>query len=70
MTPTRTTRLCLAHRRRNQSQKKKAQILALKTNCTLFSRLYIACQRTDGNLDEFFSYENQTWPSALGQKGE
>ena len=47
--------------------KEKAQVASLKEDCTLFSRLYIACQCRDGNLDEFFKYENQSWPPALLQ---
>ena len=34
--------------------KKQAQVAALKDNCALFSRLYIACQSREGNLQEFF----------------
>ena len=47
--------------------KEKAQVALLKEDCSLFSQLYIACQCTDGNLDEFFKYENQPWPPALSQ---
>ena len=35
----------------------------------LFSRLYIACQSRDGNVEEFFKYENQPWPPPLSQMG-
>ena len=48
--------------------RKRVQIASLKEDFTLFSRLYIACQCRDGNLNEFFKYyENQPWPSALSQ---
>ena len=47
--------------------KEKAQVASLKEDCSLFSRLYIACQCRDGNLDDFFKYENQPWPPALSQ---
>lgn len=50
--------------------KEKAQVAALKEDCTLFSRLYIACQCRDGNLKEFFKYENQPWPPALSQMNQ
>ena len=45
--------------------KDQANVKLLKEDCSLFGRLYIACQTSDGNLDEFFSYENQPWPPSL-----
>ena len=39
----------------------------LKKNCQLFWQLCIACQVRDGNLDEFFSHENQTFPTSLSK---
>lgn len=44
--------------------------VALKTDCDLFSRLYISCQTRDGNLDQFFSLENQAAPPALSTGGK
>ena len=41
----------------------------MKEDCALFSRLYIACQSRDGNLEEFFKYENQPWPPSLSHMG-
>jgi len=41
----------------------------LKTDCELFSRLYIACQTRDGDLAEFFKFENQPYPPSLSQGG-
>ena len=49
--------------------KKKGQVAFLQDDCSLFSRLYIACQSRDGNLTEFFKYENQPWPPALYKLG-
>ena len=40
---------------------------SMKTDVELFSRLYISCQMRDGNLEDFFQYENQAWPPALSQ---
>ena len=37
----------------------KEQLAALKSDCGLFSRLYISCQTRDGDMDNFFSHENQ-----------
>ena len=49
--------------------KDKEQIAMLKSDCALFSRLYIACQTRDGDLDEFFEHENQGCPPSLSQHG-
>ena len=50
--------------------KQKMQVTALKNDCSLFSRLYIACQIRDGDLDTFFKHENQTTPPSLSQGGQ
>lgn len=50
--------------------KDKSKILQLKNDCSLFSRLYIACQNRDGNLEEFFRHENQPWPPSLADRGD
>ena len=54
------------------------QVADLKSDCRLFSRLCIACQAREGNLEEFFKHENSSSPPALlchgkmrtGQKSE
>lgn len=46
------------------------QINALKKDCNLFSRLYIACQSRDGDLEQFFAHENQPEPSSLSSLGK
>ena len=50
-----------------QRSRSKEQVASLKTNCTLFSRLYIACQARQCNLDSFFEHENQACISDMGQ---
>ena len=50
--------------------KDKAKVKELKEDCELFSRLFIACQSREGNLDEFFTFENQPWPPSLAQSGK
>jgi len=50
--------------------KDKAQLEALKSDCNLFSRLYVSCQTRDGNLDQFFSHENQAAPPSLSLGGK
>ena len=46
------------------------QLNALKSDCNLFSRLYVACQTRDGDLDRFFSHENSTTAPSLSQGKE
>ena len=43
---------------------------AMKGDCTLFSRLYIACQSREGDLKQFFKHENQPWPPSLSKSGD
>ena len=50
--------------------KQKDQLAALKSDCGLFSRLYISCQTRHGDLDEFFSHENHSAPPALSTSGK
>ena len=47
--------------------RRKMQIATLKNDCNLFSHLYISCQSRDGDLDKFFTYENQATPPSLSQ---
>ena len=37
------------------SSKTSSLVTDLKSDCRLFSRLYIACQAREGNLEEFFA---------------
>ena len=39
----------------------------MNTDIDLFSRIYIACQCRDGDLDNFFAHENDSWPPALAK---
>ena len=50
--------------------KDMAKVTVLKEDCGLFSRLYIACQNREGNLEDFFKFENQPWPPSLSQMGQ
>ena len=49
----------------NLPKPSSSPISVLKSDCALFSRLYIACQTRDGDLDTFFRYENQPFPPSL-----
>ena len=54
-----------------QRSKSKEQVASLKTNnCTLFSRLYIACQARQCNLDSFFEHANQAYPPSISDMGQ
>ena len=37
----------------------------LQNDVSLFSRLLIPCQNRDGDLDNFFQYENQDYPQSI-----
>lgn len=48
-----------------------AKIGGLKSDCSLFSKLYIAtCEHRSGDLDSFFAHENQESPPALSSMGK
>ena len=49
---------------------KELKMVALKNDCSLFSRLYIACQAREGNLEEFFRHENQPLTPSLSVSGK
>ena len=53
-----------------KTTKDKEKLTVLKEDCALFGRLYVACQNRDGNIEEFFKYENQSWPPSLSQMGK
>ena len=50
--------------------KKDSKITLLKSDCALFSRLYFGCQSRGGDLDAFFSHENQPFPPSLSENGQ
>ena len=49
--------------------KTKQQLSSVKSDCALFSRLYISCQTREGNLEDFFRHENQACPPSLSNCG-
>ena len=42
--------------------KTKQTITSLKSDCTLFSQLFIATQTRHGDLNNFFKHENHAYP--------
>ena len=53
-----------------EKSRAKHQLSYLKSDCSLFSSLYISCQTCDGNLDDFFAHENQACPPSLSNMGK
>lgn len=70
--PIKKNKLLLFSRLPSNQKKSSAslQVSSLKSDVSLFSRLYIACQSRNGNLDEFFCHENQPCPPSLSQNGK
>ncbi|XP_031553145.1 uncharacterized protein LOC116290281 [Actinia tenebrosa] len=53
---------------RDKSKQTK-RIATLQNNVALFAQLYIAMQRRNANLEEFFSHEVQPFPPSLSEFG-
>ena len=51
--------------RKSVPSKEKQSMVSLKQNCILFSQIYISCQVRQGNLDDFFAHENQSYPPSI-----
>ena len=45
-------------------------VTLLKSEASLFATLYVACQTRDGDMDTFFSHENQPFPPSLSSFGQ
>lgn len=52
--PIKRNRLPLFSKPPIKPQTVKSQVNSLKSDCSLFSRLYIGCQSRNGNIDDFF----------------
>ena len=50
--------------------KTKQTITSLKSDCTLFSLLYIGTQTREGDLDNLFKHENHAYPPSLSLLGK
>lgn len=49
---------------------KMKELAAIRSDASLFGRLYIANQQRDGDLDVFFSHENQLFPPSISDHGK
>ena len=56
-------------RSKRSSSMEGKQVTTLKNDVGLFARLYIGCQNSGGNLEEFFRHENQLYTPALSDVG-
>ena len=52
-----------------ENSKSHSKAIALKRDCHLFSRLYIACQSREADLEQFFTHENQPEPPSISSQG-
>ena len=52
-----------------QGKRKPSQLATAKEDINLFSRMYVACQNRDGDMETFFSHENHAWPPSLAENG-
>jgi hypothetical protein len=48
----------------------KHKLLSMKSDCSLFSSLFISCQTREGDLEEFFAHENQACPPSISNMGK
>ena len=62
----RTSCMCLC----NNGIALKSSLTVLRNDCSLFSRLYIACQTGKGDLPEFLRHENQPPSPPLSRLGD
>ena len=46
------------------------KVVNLTSDCRLYSKLYIASQAREGDLDEFFAYENHAFPISISEYGK
>ena len=67
--PIKKLKLPLMNTRPPTVSKTKNKLSALRSDCNLFSRLYVGCETRGADLDEFFRHENQTWPPSLSECG-
>ena len=53
-----------------QRKAQKSSLTIFRNGCSLFSRLYIACQTRKGDRPECFRHENQPTPPSLSKLGD
>lgn len=68
--PIKKNNLSLLKTRKPKVNSKVKQLAVIRDNVSLFGRLYIANQQRDGDIDVFFSHENQLYPPSLSDYGK
>ena len=59
-----------ADRMRGRWHPRDGLVTSLESACHLFSRLYVASQFRDVNLNDYFSNENQPCPPSVSARGK
>ena len=62
--------LIFKHSATKSKSRTKQQMEDMKSDCSLFSQLFISSQVRDGDLEQFFMHENHPWPPSLSQHGK
>ena len=62
-------KVVLFNKQAQRSNKAGSKANLLRSESSLFPRLYIACQTRDGDLKNFFSHENQPFPPSVSSYG-
>ena len=57
------------HKNSIVTSKSKKKIVNLTSDRQLFANLYVACQSRQGDLENFFSHENHSYPISLSEYG-
>ena len=60
----------LGSRPLKNSKRSTPLVSSPKSDCALFSRLFVSCQTRDGDLENFFQHENHSYPPSLSQFGD
>ena len=58
------------HLKNSLHHKRDSKIASLRSDVSLFSSLYIACQVRESNMTSFFEHENQAFPPSLAHNGQ
>ena len=56
-----------SERKNSSTTKYKNKVKSIKSGLHLFSRMYIACQATSGDMNTFFEHENHCWALSLAE---
>ena len=54
---------------KRSTSKQEKKITFLQKNVTIFSQMYIALQTRDGDMDDFFAHEVQSYPPSISDDG-